>query len=151
MVKVVQELKVELTKIDNDHYYRLLFDDNMNIFVHPSLITKNEKGQDIIDFFNTELIIKETPFKHYYLIQPDNIKQITVLSSDKPLEIEIITCYDSFGYYFEFKSKGKYYYFIYGGYKGFTFRLNGVLYTVENNKIKEIREYIPPEEFKISS
>jgi len=150
MVKVVQELKAELTKIDNDHYYRFLFDDNMNIFVHPSLIKKNEKGQDIVDFFNTELIIKETPFEHYYIIQPDNIKHIKVLSSGKPLEIEIKLCYESFGYYFEFKSKGKYYYFIYGGYKGFTFRLDGVLYTVKNNKIKEIREYTPTEEFKVS-
>jgi len=152
MVKVLKELKVELTKIDNDNYYRLLFDGNMNIFIHPSLIKKNEKGQDVVNFFDTNLIIKETPFKHYFLIQPDDIKSITVLVSDKPLEIDINVAYDynGEGYYFEFKSKGKYYYFIYGGYKGFTFRYNGVLYTVDKNQIKEIKEYTPPEDFKVS-
>jgi len=151
MVKVVKELKVELIKIDNDNYYRLLFDDNMNIFVHPSIVRKNGKDQNIVNFFDTNLIIKDTSLKHYFIIKPDDIKSIKVLTSDKPLEIDIYVAYDynGEGYYFEFKLKSKYYYFIYGGYKGFTFRYNGVLYTVKKNQIKEIKEYTPPEDFKI--
>jgi hypothetical protein len=48
-------------------------------------------------------------------------------------------------------SEGGSHYFIDGGYNGFTFRYNGVLYIVTtDNKIKEVKEYEPPKEFEVN-
>jgi hypothetical protein len=108
MVKVVKELKVELTKIDNDNYYRLLFDGNMNIYVNPRLVRKNEKGQDVVNFNSTKLNLEQTRYKNYFLMQPGD-RYIVVLASDKMLEIRLDYEDPIGGYYYEFRSKGIYY------------------------------------------
>jgi len=150
MVEVVDELKVELTEINGKHYFRLLFDGNMNIYIHPRLVKKNEKGQDVVNFDNTKVNLEQTRYKNYFLMQPGN-RYIVVLASDKMLEIRLDYEDPIGGYYYEFRSKGIYYYFIDGGYNGFTFRYNGILYIVTtDNKIKEVKEYEPPKEFEVN-
>jgi hypothetical protein len=70
MLDVVNELKVELTEINGKHYFRMLFDGNMNIYVNPRLVRKNEKGQDVVNFNNTKLNLEQTRYKNYFLMQP---------------------------------------------------------------------------------
>ena len=150
MVEPVKELKVELIEVSSKKYFRLLFDYNMNIYVHPRLVRKNEKEQDVVNFNNTKIKLERTRYKNYFLMQPDN-RYIVVLTSDKPIELHL-DYEDPIGqYYYEFRLKDKYFYFIDGGYNGFTFRYNGALYVVTpENEIKEIKEYEPPKEFEVS-
>ena len=149
MIELVNELKAELIEIRGKKYFRLLFDNNMNVYVHPRLVKKNEKGQDVVSF-PANVNIESTYYKNYFLMQPGD-GYMEVLVSNKPLEIRLDYEDPIGGYWHEFRSKDKYYYFVDGGYNGFTFRCDGVLYVITTDgKIKEVIEYTPPEEFEVN-
>jgi len=149
MIELVKELKVELVEVKGKHYFRLLFDDNMNIYVHPSLVSRNKREQDVVNFPRS-LKIEQTFYKNYFLMQPDD-GYVEVLVSDKPLEIRLDYEDPIGGYWYEFKLNDKYYYFVDGGYNGFTFRCEGKLYVITTDgKIKEVIQYTPPEEFEVN-
>lgn len=149
MLELVRELKVELIEIKGKNYFRLLFNGNMNIYIHPRLVQKNEKGQDVVNF-PSNLKIEQTFYKNYFLMKPDK-GFIEVLVSDKPLEVKLDYEDPIGGYWYEFTSKGLYYYFIDGGFNGFTFRREGVLYVIDTDgTIREVIQYTPPKEFEVN-
>jgi len=151
MMKVLKELPVELVNIKDKSYYMLRFDNNMNIYVNPKLVKKNEAGEDVMDFSRFKLKIEKTFYKNHFLIEHGkNNQSLTLLVSDKPLEIKL-DLEDPEQYYYEFRLGGIYYYFIDGGFNWFTFRCDGKLYIINpDSTIREVIEYTPPKEFEVS-
>ena len=151
MMKVLKELEVELVSIKDKSYYVLSFDNNMNIYINPKLVKKNEAGEDVIDFSKFKLKIEPTFYKNHFLIEHGkNNQSLTLLVSDKPLEIKL-DLEDPEQYYYEFKLNGIYYYFIDGGFNWFTFRRDNILYIINSDgTIREVIEYTPPKEFEVS-
>jgi len=150
MMKVLKELEVELVNVEGKKYYMLRFDNNMNIYVNPKLVKKNEEGENVIDFSRFKLKLERTFYKNYFLMEyGENNQSITLLISDRPLEI-ILDLEDPEQYYYEFRLKNIYYYFIDGGWNWFTFRCDGVLYIINpDGSIREVIEYTPPKEFEV--
>jgi len=151
MMKVLKELPVELVSIKDKSYYVLRFDNNMNIYVNPKLVKKNEAGEDVIDFSKFKLKIEPTFYKNHFLIEYGEKNQsLTLLISNKPLEIKL-DLEDPEQYYYEFRLSNIYYHFIDGGFNWFTFRLDGKLYIINpDSTIREVIEFTPPKEFEVS-
>jgi hypothetical protein len=151
MMKVLKELEVELVNVKGKNYYMLHFDNNMNIYINPKLVKKNEAGEDVIDFSRFRLKIERTFYKNHFLIEHGEKNQsLTLLVSDRPLEIRL-DYEDPDQYYYEFTINGIHYYFIDGGFNWFTFRCEGKLYIINPDcTIREVIEYTPPKKFEVS-
>jgi len=151
MMKVLREVEVELVNVEGKSYYMLKFDDNMNIYINPRLVKKNEEGENVIDFSKLKLKISSTFYKNYFLMEYGERNQsLTLLVSDRPLEIRL-NLEDPEQYYYEFRIGNIHYYFIDGGWNWFTFRCDGKLYIINPDfTIREVIEYTPPKEFEVS-
>jgi len=151
MMKVLREIEVELVTIKGKSYYVFRFDNNMNIYVNPKLVTKNEAGENVLDFSKFTLKIEPTFYENYFLIKHGGKNQsLTLLVSDCPLDIKL-DLEDPEQYYHEFRLGNYHYYFIDGGFNWFTFRRDGKLYIINpDGTIREVIEYTPPEEFEVS-